>query len=59
MEGEVANKRPGRPRERGVSVYTRLPRQIVTEIRRRATAGGVPMSTVIRQILAASIQGGK
>ena len=52
-------RRRGRPRERGVSVYTRLPREVVVEIRRRAKLGAVPMATVIRQILQAAIQGGK
>jgi len=52
-------RKPGRPRERGVSVYTRLPRDVLAEIRRRAKANAVPMATVIRQIIQAAIQGGK
>ena len=52
-------RRQGRPRQAGVVTYVRLPREVRSEVQRRAAADQRSVSAWIRLAIERFIQGGK
>jgi predicted HicB family RNase H-like nuclease len=55
----MAKRRQGRPKIGGVAIYTKVPRAVHDEIKRRAAADQRSMASWIQRVLTAAVQGGK
>ena len=57
--GGLMKRRQGRPRAGGVVTYVRLPREVRSEVQRRAAADQRSVSAWIRLAIERFIQGGR